>query len=24
MGREDVDAPWEAKDLAPVLAAELL
>ena len=24
MGREDVNAPWEAKDLAPVLAAELL
>ncbi|MBE6698238.1 MAG: methionine adenosyltransferase [Ruminococcaceae bacterium] len=24
MGREDVDAPWEARDLAPVLAAELL
>ena len=24
MGREDVDAPWEAKDLAPALAAELL
>ena len=24
MGREDVDAPWEAKDLAPVPAAELL
>ncbi len=24
MGREDVAAPWEAKDLAPVLAAELL
>ena len=24
MGREDIDAPWEAKDLAPVLAAELL
>ena len=24
MGREDVEAPWEAKDLAPVLAAELL
>ncbi len=24
MGREDVEAPWEARDLAPVLAAELL
>ncbi len=24
MGREDVNAPWEARDLAPVLAAELL
>ena len=24
MGREDVNAPWEAKDLAPVLASELL
>ncbi len=24
MGREDVDAPWEGRDLAPVLAAELL
>ena len=24
MGREDIDAPWEARDLAPVLKAELL
>ena len=24
MGREDVNAPWEARDLAPVLRAELL
>jgi len=24
MGREDIDAPWEARDLAPVLRAELL
>ena len=24
MGREDVDAPWEKRDLAPVLRAELL
>ncbi len=24
MGREDVDAPWEAKDLADILKAELL
>ena len=24
MGREDVNAPWEARDLAPILKAELL
>ena len=24
MGREDINAPWEARDLAPVLKAELL
>jgi S-adenosylmethionine synthetase len=24
MGREDIDVPWEKRDLAPVLAAELL
>ncbi len=24
MGREDINAPWEARDLAPVLRAELL
>ncbi len=24
MGREDIEAPWEARDLAPVLRAELL
>lgn len=24
MGREDIDAPWEARDLAPALKAELL
>lgn len=24
MGREDIDAPWEARDLAPILKAELL
>jgi S-adenosylmethionine synthetase len=24
MGREDVNAPWEARDLAPVLKDELL
>lgn len=24
MGREDLNAPWEARDLAPLLAAELL
>ena len=24
MGREDVDAPWEARDLAPILKSELL
>lgn len=24
MGREDIDSPWEARDLAPVLKAELL
>ena len=24
MGREDIDAPWEQRDLAPVLRAELL
>ena len=24
MGREDLDIPWENKDLAPILAAELL
>ena len=24
MGREDIDAPWEARDLADILRAELL